>query len=532
MSIVFNHDPVALYVRHHLTRTNQRIAQHTERLVSGLRINRSADDTSGLAISEKLRAGIAGLAQANRNTQQGINLIQTADGGLGEIQTILGRMRDLAVQAASDTVSQVNREAIAQELNQLRNEIDRIATTTSYNGVALLSGFGNRIQSSTIPGDVAASLETAVVGIDADGDGILRAAERNIGITLAGATAGTYTFIDSSTDEKLTLTNGTITQTIDLASSLVAGSVATGSTIVANFDRLGLVLVLNDRYDDGDLDTRNIVIGGSSTTTSTTTTSTTTTYTNSGQAPTPNPPLISLNNPVDGDGVYTLDKQNIGGPPDRGVSITGPLGSTQLINVTQLISGLNAGDPVTLDFNTIGIAITVNVPSGSNPDNTLANQLNNDTITITTTTTTTTTSTAGEGGGTIFVGADNTTFNQFGIGIDDMRASGSILGLSSTSVSTIGGAQNAIDDLDKAIRAVSQQRGTLGALQNRLASTFNVNAIGLENNQASESAIRDSDFATELTGLTRTSIIAQASSAILVTPNLINQRVLTLLFRG
>ncbi|SFH70345.1 flagellin [Tindallia magadiensis] len=110
-----------------------------ERLYSGLRINRSSDDAAGLAISEKMRAQIRGLNQASRNAQDAISLIQTAEGALEETHEILQRIRELSVQSANDTNVDADREEIQKEINQLTEEIDRIANTTEFNTIQLLN---------------------------------------------------------------------------------------------------------------------------------------------------------------------------------------------------------------------------------------------------------------------------------------------------------------------------------------------------------------------------------------------------------
>ncbi|MAJ74294.1 flagellin FliC [Candidatus Poribacteria bacterium] len=114
--------------------------QNIERLSSGLRINKAADDAAGLAISDRMDNQIRGMQQANRNVQQGNNLLQTAEGAMNEVGNILGRMRELAVQSASDTVSGDDRDSIDLEFEQLKSEIDRIAKGTSYNGMGLIDG--------------------------------------------------------------------------------------------------------------------------------------------------------------------------------------------------------------------------------------------------------------------------------------------------------------------------------------------------------------------------------------------------------
>ena len=117
--------------------------QNIERLSSGLRINKASDDAAGLAISDRMDNQIRGMQQANRNVQQGNNLLQTAEGAMNEVGNILGRMRELAVQSASDTVSGDDRDSIDLEFEQLKSEIDRIAKGTSYNGMGLIDGSAN-----------------------------------------------------------------------------------------------------------------------------------------------------------------------------------------------------------------------------------------------------------------------------------------------------------------------------------------------------------------------------------------------------
>ena len=114
--------------------------QNIERLSSGLRINKASDDAAGLAISDRMDNQIRGMQQANRNVQQGNNLLQTAEGAMNEVGNILGRMRELAVQSASDTVSNDDRSSIDLEFEQLKSEIDRIAKSTTYNGTGLIDG--------------------------------------------------------------------------------------------------------------------------------------------------------------------------------------------------------------------------------------------------------------------------------------------------------------------------------------------------------------------------------------------------------
>ena len=135
-----NTNVAALNSYNQLRQTNQSMNDSLEKLSSGKRINSAADDAAGLAISEKMKAQVKGLSQAQRNAQDGISMIQTAEGALKETHSILQRMRELSVQAANDTNTTSDRNQIQEEVNQLSNEIDRIADTTEFNTKKLLNG--------------------------------------------------------------------------------------------------------------------------------------------------------------------------------------------------------------------------------------------------------------------------------------------------------------------------------------------------------------------------------------------------------
>ena len=137
--MIINHNLNALNAHRNIGINNTAAGKAMEKLSSGLRINRAGDDAAGLSISEKMRAQIRGLDQGARNAQDGISLIQTAEGGLNETHAILQRMRELAVQAANDTNQEKDREAIMTEINELVDEIDHIAKSTTFNGLNLLS---------------------------------------------------------------------------------------------------------------------------------------------------------------------------------------------------------------------------------------------------------------------------------------------------------------------------------------------------------------------------------------------------------
>ena len=372
MALRINSNQSAISVRRNLNATTREISTSLERLSSGLRINRAADDAAGLSVREGLRAESSGLQASVRNTEQATNLIQTAEASLNEVNAILVRMRELAVQSSSGTVSDSNRESVQTEFSQLSNEIDRIAQSTTFNNQVLLTGFGNAVS----------SLSSALVASDATGV---------TNVAISGAAAGTFTFIDTADDSDLTLGNGSMTQTISLGTALDGSVVATGTKIVANFDRLGIQVTL----------------------------------------------------------------AGVGAADATGSFSDGDLNNYELV-----------------------------VEEGT--------------------------------GASLQIGPSDSSFNRLELSIPDLTATGDELNLESTSVTTQTTAQSAITDIDGAITRVSQERGNLGAIQNRL--TFNLSATEnrIEQVQAAESTISDTDIAQEVSRLTRAQVLSQGASALLV----------------
>jgi flagellin len=221
----------ALNVQRNLTTVNHGLSKSIEKLSSGLRINRAADDAAGLSISEKLRGQARGLNQAIRNAQDGISLIQTAEGGLNETHNILQRMRELAIQGANDTLTDSDRGAIASEMTALKNEIDRIANNTEFNTKKLLNGGMSTALaggSELVNGE---TLGTAVVVVSQ--------------VNVAGAQAGTTFTMSAAGTSGVTLTatigGQTISQSVTLSAMTAAGQ---GSQIL-NFNTLGVSLNLS-----------------------------------------------------------------------------------------------------------------------------------------------------------------------------------------------------------------------------------------------------------------------------------------------
>ena len=207
------------------------LEKNIERLSSGLRINKAADDAAGLAISDRMNNQVRGMQQANRNVQQGNNLLQTAEGAMNEIGNILGRMRELAVQSASDTVSSGDRSSIDLEFDQLRSEINRIANSTEYNNAKLVDG--SKAKTGTAK------------NVTASDDGLTLDSTTGISVT-STATIGTYSITESGGDLTLTLDGTSVAQTV---------SVATSGEQEVQFDELGITLKLNSNFTAGELDT-------------------------------------------------------------------------------------------------------------------------------------------------------------------------------------------------------------------------------------------------------------------------------------
>lgn len=155
-----NHNIAALNTYRQLTANTSNTSKSLEKLSSGLRVNRAGDDAAGLAISEKMRGQIRGLDQASRNASDGISLIQTAEGALNETHSILQRMRELAVQASTDTNTESDRGEIQKEINELLSEVNRIANDTEFNTQKLLDGSFAKV--GTAPGNMASGTGTSL----------------------------------------------------------------------------------------------------------------------------------------------------------------------------------------------------------------------------------------------------------------------------------------------------------------------------------------------------------------------------------
>jgi flagellin len=205
--MIINTNVMAINAQRNLSITSGKLGKALEQLSSGQRINRSADDAAGLAISEKMRSLIRGLQQGSRNGQDGISMIQTAEGALSEVHNILQRMRELAVQAGNSTLSTSDRTAIGEEMLTLRNEIDNIAARTKFNGLNLLTGSLSTSQSggTLITGlALSTTVDAAVSSVDVS--------------KLRPGTTYTFSQVDADTAR---LSDGTTSVDVDIADATV-----------------------------------------------------------------------------------------------------------------------------------------------------------------------------------------------------------------------------------------------------------------------------------------------------------------------
>ncbi|MFN3337130.1 MAG: flagellin [Thermomicrobium sp.] len=219
----------AVNAQRNLSITGFALAKSIEKLSSGLRINRAADDAAGLSISEKLRAQIRGVMQAMRNAQDGVSMIQTAEGALNEVHSMLQRMRELAVQAANDTLTTEDRAAINSELQNLQQEINAIAARTTFNGKQLLTG--------SLVTQLAATSEIQVGTVLTGGTESAHVAALDVSGALPGTT---FQFTYDATTDQLTLTrlSDNVSQTVTLT------NIAAGGSLTLNFGALGIKLTI------------------------------------------------------------------------------------------------------------------------------------------------------------------------------------------------------------------------------------------------------------------------------------------------
>ena len=505
MSLTINTNIASLNAQRNLERTQGMLNKSLQRLSSGLRINSAKDDAAGLAISNRMWAQIRGLNQAVRNANDGISLAQTAEGGLQEVTNILQRMRELSVQSRNDTNTASDRQSLDEEFQQLLAEIDRIATTTAFNGKNVLDGtlgtatfqVGANV-GETIAVDVSSSMRTNSIGgyasvsyalandvddatvddfsLDVLGDWAFN------GVNVGAAVDGANGQGDGSASSIVTAINlGTashgVTATADATSlTVTAAEIANFAFTDTNLnDVLTYALTINDQaiFTQGEGDSNYDADGLAS-------------QINGQQSTTG----VSASVQANGDIVLTAaDGRNI-----------------EIKEVRSL--GTEATDSVVGYFgNTLtGIAAQTNYDITKTTINLSANTAIQFYV--------------------LDADANNLLVAGPGAGL---TATTDVSTLDVANVLTEAASDLAINRIDEAINDVNTFRGTLGAIQNRFESTVaNLQSVS-ENISAAKARIMDADFAAETADLTKAQIMQQAGIAMLAQANMLPQTVLSLL---
>jgi len=469
--MVVQHNMQAANASRMLNITTGNQSKSTEKLSSGYKINRAADDAAGLSISEKMRKQIKGLDQASTNAQDGVSAVQTAEGALTEVHSMLQRMNELAVQASNGTNSESDRDSIQDEIDQLTTEIDRVAETTKFNETYLLKGDNGTKTSRVAAHD--AGLEGTLVSNTKYATFSMKQLKVGDSYTIGGTR---YTIGASTVTEALNtlhasaskLTNGDVI-TIDGKSYTIVGA-ESGTDVKQAQITTGYITKIASSGS-------TIKFNGSSVTV----------FSNSGKTngiDNENKTLITAS------AAYTKVK----------VELT----AASSIGATKARASVGNAVTVAAATSTGTTTVTFKITRGSvEVQNSLSFNLH--------------------------VGSDADMTNKIGVTIDSMNSKS--LGIDGLTVSDATGkaATYAIDAIADAVAKVSAQRSALGAVQNRLEHTIaNVDNV-VENTEASESRIRDTDMADEMVTYSKNNILAQAGQSMLAQANQSTQGVLSLL---
>ena len=550
MAMIVQHNMQSMNANRMLGIVSNNLAKSTEKLSSGYRINRAADDAAGLAISEKMRSQIRGLTQASTNAEDGISLIQTAEGALNESHSILQRMRQLAVQAANGTETDDDRGNIQDEIEQLQDELDRIAETTEFNTMKLLDGSFDGIASTNttsgpkysnysgahsafITSNVAGVTIQTTVSAKAGGESAIWD-ETGKALTINLAENKTYTQADidnliknakqedsnmDNTPAEITFkfSTGVFTATTAAAANPTAGTVAgkratgTEELVTANsgkFVGANSITITSNKYgQDYNIGIKfkfDAEAGKESVTMSTAPT-----YNMSG--------ATSLADAITKNAGYEVSLQS--GKEYTAEDIEDILAQAGL-NVSVELDGVTATNgtdtPNTLFITDSNVSAIVNLTTGTGlgDEDAFLTQNNYDSVNST-------------GGMRLQIGANEGQTMEFNIG--DMSATALGVSGQNVRVDEQDRAEQAITTIDAAIEIVSKQRAALGAVQNRLEHTIANLDTSAENLQTAESRIRDVDMAAEMVEYSKNNILSQASQSMLAQANQATQGVLSLL---
>ena len=545
--MIINHNMNAMNAQRQMSSNMVNSGKSMEKLSSGLRINKAGDDAAGLAISEKMRAQVRGLDQAGRNAQDGISMIQTAEGALNETHSILQRMRELSDQSANGTNTNEDRKAIQDEVTQLKGEIDRIGNTTEFNTQKLLNGnlksAGGAVvgQNSTVGAAVgklaSASLTGHIIGA-ASATGAVDSATDFVAekVKIDGAEI-TVNWQNLSTDDKNFIKAATASNAGDSNRAKAVELITKTINDAINQSGQNVSQVTGYAKSTGELVIQSQKEGTQSSISVTGKTGVLGQMTNGSTGETKLATGTSKYN-----GTAIADKSDFDlkiGDITMQASIGAVAnGDTMVATATKIQSAINNAIK---EYNTkvLGSAthtdaikdVKVNatddgrfeIISESGPISFA--DIKGSTAVKDLGLSQAQTDSSGNGGMTFQIGANKGQTITFGV--NDMRSAA--LGIASVDVSTQAGASNALKTVDKAISSVSSERSKLGAIQNRLEHTIANLGTSSENLTAAESRIRDVDMAKEMMSFSKNNILSQAAQAMLAQANQQPQGVLQLL---
>ncbi|MDO9042916.1 MAG: flagellin [Desulfocapsaceae bacterium] len=504
MGLTINTNVMSLNAQRNLGTSQSALAKSMQRLSSGLRINSAKDDAAGLSISDRMTSQIRGLNQAARNSNDGISLAQTAEGALQETTNILQRMRELAVQSANDTNSSSDRSSLQSEVNQLKQEMTRIADTTEFNGKKLLDGTMTSAQFQV----GANANQTISFGISSAkaaslGNNSLATSNTTANYSIEGATsAATGSSANDVLAQTLTVVGKEGSQTTSVAAGATAAVIAASINAIAA--DTGVTATAATTATIGGLTANGSItfsLQGSNTT------------------------ALSINATVLSDDLTNLVTAISEQAGNTGITAT--LSSDKKSLTLSQAAGY---DIKVADFahSATGAADSVMTLQGSTPtvvtltdSTTAASKLDSSTV----------------GGEITFNGSAGfnvtssiaaSTGSLFSTAANGANVS-TLSSIDNVDITTVTGAADAIKAVDGALTQIDNMRGDLGAVQNRFESTISNLANVSENLSAARSRILDADIAQETSAMTKNNILQQAGVSILAQANQAPQLALSLL---
>ncbi len=492
--MVVQHNLRAMNSNRMLGITESTATKSTEKLSSGYKINRAADNAAGLAISEKMRKQIRGLTQASANAEDGISSVQTAEGALTEVHDMLQRMNELAIQSANGTNSEDDRSFIQDEIDQLTQEIDRVAETTKFNETYLLKGDTKNVDAmkytytyKSVDANTAVTASAQVVAASYTATGM------SVSISFAECNGTKVTSADSNNLAKAIRDQGFTISTATMDGKVVFSLELNGSDAKANYKIVAVSM------GAGTFKVQNANGQTVASVTVTKATSSMTFAAGLSQVVT----AYSVSAAYAKGDVYALYDADGNRIAANKLDTYFAAGGATVAGGKAVTISANSGVPKVYDalgkeISAVSVAQDLKMVSAVK-DQTADLKMS------------------------FHVGADGTANNKININLQSMSAKS--LGVNGLKVNGANGtkATDAIETIAAAIKKVSTQRSALGAVQNRLEHTINNLDNIVENTTAAESAIRDTDMATEMVRFSNANILSQAGQSMLAQSNQSNQ---------